>query len=50
MRIFQASIKKFFLRCNVTRLLSVVVMILVFETFNLRSVLTKIKTFSFAQT
>ena len=47
MRIFQAFIKKFFLRCDVTRLLSVVVMVLAFETFNVDSVLTKIKTFFF---
>ena len=47
---FSGFYKDIFLRCDVTRLLSVVVMILVFETFNLSSVLTKIKTFIFAQT
>ena len=47
---FSGFYKEIFLRCDVTRLLSVVVMILVFETLNLSSVLTKIKTFIFAQT
>ena len=45
---FSGFYKEIFLRCDVTRLLSVVV--LVFETLNLSSVLTKIKTFIFAQT
>ena len=39
---FSSIYKEIFLRCDVTRLLSVVVMILAFETFNLDSVLTKI--------
>ena len=38
---------KIFLLFDVTRLLSVVVMLLAVEAFNLRSVFTKIKTFSF---
>ena len=47
---FSGFYKEIFLRCDVTRLLGVVVMILVFETCNLSSILTKIKTFIFAQT
>ena len=47
---FSGIYKEIFLRCDVTRLLNVVVMILAFETFNLGSVLTKIKTFIFTQT
>ena len=47
---FSGFYKEIFLRYDVTRLLSVVVMILVFETLNMSSVLTKIKTFIFAQT
>ena len=43
MRIFQAFIKKFFFAVDVTRLLSVVVMLLVFESSNAGSVLTKTK-------
>ena len=39
---FSGIYKEIFLRCDVTRLLSVVVMVLAFETFNLGSVLTKI--------
>ena len=50
MSIFSGFQKQVFLRCDVTRLLSLVVMILVFEAFNLSSVLTKIKTFIFVQT
>ena len=42
-RIFHAYIKKFFLRHDVTRFHSVVVTLLAFETFNVCSVLTKIK-------
>ena len=38
MRIFQAFIKKFFLRCDFTRLLSVVVMVRAFETVNVGSI------------
>ena len=47
---FSGIYKENFLRCDVTRLLSVMVMVLAFETFNLGSVLTKIKTFIFTQT
>ena len=47
MHIFQAFVENFFLQCDVTRLLSVVVMLLAFKTFNVGSVLTKIKTFYF---
>ena len=47
---FSGFYKEIFLRCDVTRLLGVVVMMLVFETLNLSSILTKIKTFIFAQT
>ena len=36
-----------FLRCDVTRLHSVVVMLLTFETFNMGSVLTKLNFFCF---
>ena len=39
---FSGIYKEIFLRCDVTRLLSVVVMLLAFETFNVGSVLTKI--------
>ena len=39
---FQAFIKKVFCGGDVTRLLSVVVMVLAFETFNVGSVLAKI--------
>ena len=46
---FSGIYKEIFLRCDVTRLLNVVIMILAFETFNAGSVLTKIKTF-FLQT
>ena len=48
MRIFQAFIK-FFLQCDVTRLLRVVIMVLAIETFTVGSVLTKIKTSIFTQ-
>ena len=47
MRIFQAFVNNFFLRCGVTRLLKVVLVLLAFKNFNLGSVLTKIKTFYF---
>ena len=47
---FSGFYKLIFLRWYGTRLLSVVVMILVFETLNLSSVLTEIKIFIFAQT
>ena len=46
MHIFQAFMK-IFLRCDVTRLLDVMVMFPAFETFNLDAVLTKIKIISF---
>ena len=39
---FSGIYKEIFLRCDVTRFLSVVVMILSFETFNLGSIPTKI--------
>ena len=42
---FSGIYKENFLRCDVTRLLSVVVMVLAFETFNVGLVLTKIETF-----
>ena len=42
MRIFLAIFKEIFLRCDVTRLLGVMVMLLAFKTFNLASVFTKI--------
>ena len=47
---FSGIYKEIFLRCDVTKLLSVMVMVLAFKTFNLGSVLTKIKTFIFTQT
>ena len=40
-------LKEIFVRCDVTRLLSVVVMLLAFEPFNLDSVHIKIKPFYF---
>ena len=46
---FLGIYKDIFLQCDVTRLLSLVVMVVVFETFHAGSVLTKIKPF-FAQT
>ena len=46
MRIFQPFIINFFW-CDVTRLLSVVIMLLAFKAFNLSSVLNKIKTLNF---
>ena len=46
---FSGHYKENLLRCDVTRLLSVVVMVLAFKTFNVGSVLTKINTF-FIQT
>ena len=44
---FSGIYKKICLRCDVTRLLSVVVILLAFETFNVGSDLTKLKTFCF---
>ena len=41
---FSGIYKEIFLRCDVTRLLSEIVRLLAFETFNAGSVLTKIKT------
>ena len=46
---FSGIYTEIFLRCDVTRLLGVVVMVLAFETFNLGSFLTKILTFIFTQ-
>ena len=42
---FSSIYKEIFLKCDVTRLISIVVMVLAFETFNLGSVLTKFYTF-----
>ena len=47
---FSGIYKEIFLRCDVTGLLSVVVMLLAYKTFNLASVLTKIKFFVFTKT
>ena len=47
---FSGIYLEIFLRCDVTRVLSVVVILLAFETFNLGSVFTKLETFIFTQT
>ena len=47
---FSDIYKEIFLQCDVTRLVSVVVMVLAFETFNVGLVLTNIQIFIFTQT